>query len=90
MPMTMTREDMNATLCRLAAAQAGVSPAEVTLDAHLFSDLNFDSLDAVEFMMTIEDEFDVTISDDEAAQVKTVRQATELLWPLMEATARGA
>jgi acyl carrier protein len=88
MPATLTREDMNATVCRLAADQAGVDPATVTLDAHLFSDLNFDSLDAVEFTMSIEDEFDVSIRDEMAGEVKTVRQAADLLWPLLSSVAQ--
>jgi len=84
MQTTLTREDMDARLCRLAAEHDGVEPAEVTLDTHLYADLNFDSLDAVEYTMTIEDEFDVSISDEQATEVKTVRQAADLLWPLVE------
>lgn len=80
MPTTMTREQADATLCRLAAEQAGVDPATVTLDTHLYADLNYDSLDAVEFTMTIEDAFDVEIRDEDAQKVETVRQASELLW----------
>ena len=83
MPTTMTREAVGAKLCQLAAEQGAVSPADVTLDTHLFNDLNFDSLDAVEFVMRIEEEFDVSISDEQSEDVRTVRQALELLLPIV-------
>ena len=83
MPTTLTREDVSAILCRLAADQAGTDPTKVTLDTHLFNDLNFDSLDATEYAMTIEDELEVSVSDEEAGRVKTVRDAAEIVWPLL-------
>ena len=82
MSTTLTREDMEAKLCRLAAEVAGVDPGTVTLDTHLFADLNFDSLDAVDYVMKIEDEYEVDIRAEQAQDVKTVRQAADLLWPL--------
>lgn len=79
MPTTLNREQILERVCQLAAEQAGMSAAEVSLDSHLVHDLNFDSLDKVEFTMTVEDEFDVSISDDRADRVNTVRDAAELL-----------
>lgn len=79
MPITVNREAVEATVCRLAAEQAAVTVAEVTADTHLVHDLNFDSLAMVEFTMKIEDAFDVTIPDERAEQVKTIRDAVELL-----------
>jgi acyl carrier protein len=86
MQVTLTREYVTQRLCHLAAEQAVVNPAEVTAETHLFLDLNFDSLDAVEYVMSIEDEFEISISDDEAAKVKTVGQAVDLLLPLLMGT----
>ncbi len=84
MPAVMSREQVVETIIRLAAEQAGVTVAEVSIDSHLFRDLNFDSLDAVDFVMQIEDEFDVSVSDEDAQHVETVRQAVEMLMPLID------
>lgn len=46
---------------------------DVTLEASLTDDLDADSLDAVELIMAVEDEFDIEISDEEAAKMKTVQ-----------------
>ena len=42
-------------------------------------DLGADSLDVVEMLMTLEDEFNVTVSDDEAVNLKTVQQIVDLI-----------
>ncbi len=79
MQSTMTREQVIEKLCVLAAEQVGVDASVVTIETHLFDDLNFDSLDIVEYAMTIEEEFDVEVPDEKAQEVKTIRQAHELL-----------
>lgn len=79
MSTTMTRAELVERLRKLAADHAAVDPATVTEATHLFDDLNFDSLDAVEFTMTLEEEFEVNIADDQAEQVKTIGQAADML-----------
>lgn len=79
MATALKREEMVEKLCRLAAEQVAISPAEVTENSDLFTDLGFDSLNAVEYIMTIEDEFDVIISDEIAGKVRTVREAVDAL-----------
>ena len=49
-----------------------VDPEKVTPEASLKNDLGADSLDAVEIIMDIEDEFDVQIADDQADSIQTV------------------
>ena len=49
-----------------------LDPSKVTLEASLESDLGADSLDAVEVIMALEDEFGIEISDDAAQAIKTV------------------
>jgi len=49
------------------------------MDADLVADLGADSLDAVELIMAIEDEFDITIEDEVAQSFKTVGQIVEFL-----------
>lgn len=79
MPTTMTREAVIERVRELAAAQVAMNPAEVTLDSRLIEDLNYDSLNKVDFVMTVEDEFNVNVSDEHADKVRTVGDAAELL-----------
>lgn len=60
-------------LCALLAEQLGVEPETITIDQDLQGDLGADSLDLVELMMTLEEEFDVgEIGEETAAGIKTV------------------
>ena len=49
----------------------------VTLEANLKEDLDADSLDAVELIMAVEEEFDIEIPDDKATEIKTVQDRSE-------------
>ncbi|CAK7043306.1 MAG: Acyl carrier protein [Peptostreptococcus russellii] len=44
----------------------------ITLDTDLMEDLNADSLDAVEIIMDIEDEFDITVEEEDVEQIRTI------------------
>ena len=59
------------------AKQFEVSPDTITLDTNLIDDLGADSLDVVELIMSIEDEFGVSISDEEAANLVTVQRIVD-------------
>ncbi len=66
---------MAATLERLTKIivdRIGVSESDVTLEAKFKDDLGADSLDVVEFMMEVEDEFGVEVADEDAEQLVTV------------------
>jgi len=56
-----------------------VDPEKVTLEARFVEDLGLDSLDVVELVMALEDEFDIEISDEEAEKILTVQQAVDLV-----------
>ena len=56
----------------IIAEQLGVDIEDITMDTNLTKDLEADSLDAVEIIMAIEDEFGVEIPDDQAEQFKLV------------------
>jgi acyl carrier protein len=84
MQTAITRDQVAQTLCRLAAEQVGADPALVALDTDFFNDLNYDSLDAVEFTMTVEETFDVSVPDDQIEDVRTAGRVLELLWPILE------
>ena len=52
--------------------QLGVEESQVALDTHLMKDLEADSLDAVEIIMAIEDEFDLEVPDEAAEKFQSV------------------
>ena len=66
-------------LQELIAEGLGVDKEQVTLEADLAQDLGADSLDAVELIMAIEDEFDITIDDETAQSFKTVKEIVEFI-----------
>ena len=51
----------------------------LTLDTHLFNDLNFDSLDAVELIIELEEKFNIELLDKEAEDVRTIRDIVTLI-----------
>ncbi|MFB4162629.1 acyl carrier protein [Alteribacillus sp. JSM 102045] len=57
---------------KIVADRLGVEEAEVTKEATFKDDLGADSLDVVELVMELEDEFDLEISDEEAEKISTV------------------
>ena len=63
----------------LIADELDVDVEEVTLEANLTDDLGADSLDAVELIMAIEDEFDIEVSDEQAQKFKTVKQIVDYI-----------
>lgn len=61
------------------AKQFELDPESITLETNLIDDLGADSLDVVELIMSLEDEFGVTISDEDAAQLYTVGRIVDYL-----------
>ena len=61
------------------AQQFEVDPETITMDTSLIDDLGADSLDVVELIMSLEDLFGISISDDDAAQLTTVRKIVDYL-----------
>ena len=59
------------------AGQRGRDEAEITRESSFVNDLNADSLDTVELVMEFEDQFDVTIPDEDAEKIQTVGQAID-------------
>ncbi len=61
------------------AKQFEIDPESVTEETNLIDDLGADSLDVVELIMSLEDMFGISISDEEAAQLVTVGRIVEYL-----------
>ena len=57
----------------------GLSPDQVTPEASFTADLGADSLDTVELIMEFEKEFDITIPDEDAQNIKTVKDAIDYI-----------
>jgi acyl carrier protein len=61
----------------IVADQLGVSKEQITRDTSFVNDLGADSLDTVELVMELEEEFDINIPDDVAEKIQTVGQAID-------------
>ncbi|MBO8167479.1 MAG: acyl carrier protein [Kosmotoga sp.] len=70
---------MEEKVINIIAEQLGLDPAEVKRDSNFTEDLGADSLDLVDLIMKLEDEFDVKIEDEVASQLKTVGDAIEFI-----------
>ena len=64
---------------KIVAEQLGVDEADVTPSASFVDDLGADSLDLVELIMAMEEEFDVKIEDEEAEKIKTVQNVIDFI-----------
>ena len=64
---------------KIIVDQLGVSSEEVTLEASFIDDLGADSLDTVELVMALEEEFDMEIPDEEAEKIVTVGDAIDYI-----------
>jgi acyl carrier protein len=64
---------------RIVIDQLGVEEGQVTQEAKFVEDLGADSLDTVELVMALEEEFKLEIPDDEAEKISTVGQAVEYI-----------
>ena len=62
---------------KIIAEQLGMPVADVTSEKNFIKDLGADSLDTIELIMALEDEFSIEISDDDAEKIETVQQALD-------------
>ncbi len=76
--MSLTADAQN-RLRKIIAEQLRVDEEDVVPEASFIEDLNADSLDLVELIMTLEEEFDIKISDEDAESIRTVQDAIDYL-----------
>jgi acyl carrier protein len=73
----MTREEALGRVRGILVEQLGVDEDQVVESASFQGDLDADSLDLVELIMELEDQFDMKISDEDAQKIETVGQAVD-------------
>ncbi|MFH1783915.1 MAG: acyl carrier protein [bacterium] len=71
--------DIDARVKEIIVEQLGVAPEEVTNEASFINDLGADSLDTVELVMALEEEFDMEIPDEEAEKLQSVGQVVDYI-----------
>jgi len=68
----------------IISEQMGADKSEITKETSFINDLNADSLDTVELVMEFEDEFDMSIPDEEAEKIQTVGAAIDYIVGVMQ------
>ena len=75
----MTNPSIEERVTRIVCNQMGTSPDKITSDTSFVNDLGADSLDTVELVMEFEDEFEISIPDEDAEKIQTIGSAVEYI-----------
>ncbi len=75
----LSEQEIEDKVISIVCEQMGVERGEVSKTTSFVNDLNADSLDTVELVMELEDEFELSIPDDDAEQIQTVGQAIQYI-----------
>ena len=77
MSKTYTRDEISEKIQQIACAMTGAIPEAVNAESNFVEDLRADSLDMIEIVMKVEDEFNIEIPDEDVENIKTVGQAID-------------
>lgn len=80
--------DIERKVVEVVARRKKLDPSRISMDS-TFADLGIDSLDGIEILFTIEDSFDITIPDEVARRMKSVREVVEGLHDIMANRSTG-
>mgnify|MGYP001249970927 FL=1 len=80
---TQTTETIRQQVIELASNLSDIPPDQILLDTQFATDLGLDSLDLAEFVMMVEDKFEIAVPDNEVETIKTVRDAVQAIQKLM-------
>jgi len=72
-------DDTEAKVIEIVSEQMGKDASEITRETSFVNDLNADSLDTVELVMEFEDQFELSIPDEDAEKIQTVGQAIDYI-----------
>jgi acyl carrier protein len=75
---------VEAKVIEIVSEQMGVDKSEISRETSFINDLNADSLDTVELVMEFEDEFDMSIPDEEAEKIQTVGAAIDYIMEVIK------
>lgn len=74
---------------KIVVEQLGVDPKEITVESSFVDDLGADSLDTVELVMALEEEFETEIPDEDAEKITTIQQAIEYITTHQKEKSKG-
>jgi acyl carrier protein len=77
--MAASRDEIYAQVKTVLVEQLGIEESEITEEASFQEDLDADSLDLVELIMELEDNFEIKISDEDAQSIQTVGNAVDYI-----------
>ncbi len=72
-------DSIDSRVMQIVSEQLGVNAQDVTMTSSFVDDLGADSLDTVELVMALEEEFNVEIPDEEAEKITTIQQAVDFI-----------
>ncbi len=75
----MSKEELENRLKKIVSEELGVEESKITMDSKFIDDLGADSLDTVELVMRLEDEFDCDIPDEEAEKITSIGDAVRYI-----------
>ena len=77
--MTMSTEPIEDRVRKIVCNQMGTTPDKISRETSFVNDLGADSLDTVELVMEFEDEFEISIPDEDAEKIQTVGNAIDYI-----------
>ena len=72
-------EEIQATVVKIISEQLGKDESEISMSSNFIEDLDADSLDTVELVMALEEQFEVDIPDEAAEKITTVQSAVDFI-----------